>query len=136
MSRDDNKALVRLTADEVWSKGNLSIVDEIYAPHFLCHSIAGPEWRGREGIRQQVTNHRVAFPDWHEQIEDIIAEGDRVAIRFTSQGTHKGEFQGMLPTGRRVNISEVAIYRIADGKIVEQWLFPDIARLQRQLSGG
>jgi len=136
MSSEDNKAIVRLTAEEVWSKGNLAIVDEIYAPNFVCHFIVGPDWRGREGVRQQVTMHRTSFPDWHEHIEDIIGEGDKVVIRFTSRGTHKGEFQGIPPTGKQVNIAEVAIYRIADGKIVEQWGFPDIMGLLRQLSAG
>lgn len=80
--------------------------------------------------------HRKSFPDWHEHIEDIIAEGDKVAIRFTSRGTHKEEFQGIPPTGKQVTVSEVAIYRIADWKIVEKWGFPDIVGLLRQLGAG
>ena len=123
MSTENNKAIVRLQHEEVWSKGNLAIVEEIYAPDFVCHFIVGPEWRGREGIKQQVTGHRTAFPDWNEHIEDIIAEGDRVVTRFTSRGTHEGEFQGFPPTGNQVTIAEVAIYRISDGMITEQWGF-------------
>ncbi len=132
MSNEDFKAIVRLTAEEIWSKGNLAIVDEIYASNFVCHFTVGPDWRGREGVRQQVTMHRTSFPDWHEHIEDIIAERDKVVIRFTSRGTHKGEFQGIRATGKQVSISEVAIYRIAEGKIVEHWGFPDIMGLLRQ----
>jgi steroid delta-isomerase-like uncharacterized protein len=133
MSTEDNKAIVRLTAEEVFSKGNLAIVDEIYAPDFVCHFIVGPEWKGPDGVKNNVQQHRTSFPDWNEQIEDIIAEGDRVVIRFTSRGTHKGEFEGIPPTGNQVTIAEVAIFRIADGKIAEQWGFPDIMGLLRQL---
>lgn len=133
MSTEDNKAIVRLTAEEVWSKGNLAIVDEIYAPDFVCHFIVGPEWEGPDGVKSNVQQHRTSFPDWNEQIEDMIAEGDKVAIRFTSRGTHKGEFEGIPPTGNQVTIAEVAIYRISDGKIAEQWGFPDILGLLRQI---
>jgi steroid delta-isomerase-like uncharacterized protein len=136
MSTEDNKAIVRLQHEEVWNKGNLAIVDEIYAPDFVCHFVVGPKWRGREDVRQQVSEHRASFPDWNEQIEDIIAEGDRVVTRFTSRGTHKGEFQGIAPTGNKVTIAEVAIYRIADGKIAEQWGFPDAMDLIRQVGAG
>jgi steroid delta-isomerase-like uncharacterized protein len=133
MSTEELKAIVRLTAKELWSKGNLAIVDEIYASNFVCHFIVGPDWQGREGVRQQVSKHRTSFPDWHEHIDDMIAEGDKVVVRFTSRGTHKGEFQGIPATGKQVNISEVAIYRLAEGKIVEQWGFPDIMGLLQQL---
>ena len=105
MSIEDNKAIVRLTAEEVWSKGNLAIVDEIYAPDFVCHFIVGPEWKGPDGVKNNVQQHRTSFPDWNEQIEDIIAEGEKVVIRFTSRGTHKGEFEGIPPTGNQVNIA-------------------------------
>jgi steroid delta-isomerase-like uncharacterized protein len=128
-----NKEVVRRTHDLVWSKGNLSAIDELYAADFVCHFLVGPEWRGREGVREVVTNHRRSFPDWNEEIEDIIAEGDRVVTRFRSSGTHRGEFQGIPPTGRRVTISEVAIVRVVNGQIVEQWGFPDIAGLLQQL---
>ena len=128
-----NKEIVRKQHVEVWSKGNLAIVEEIYSPNFVCHFIVGPEWRGYEGVKEQVTMHRRSFPDWTEEIEDIIAEGDKVVTRFRSHGTHKGEFQGIAPTGKRVTISEVAIYRIENGKIAEQWGFPDVFGLQRQL---
>jgi steroid delta-isomerase-like uncharacterized protein len=136
MSIEDNKAIVRLTAEEVWSKGNLAIVDEIYAPDFVCHFIVGPEWKGPDGVKNNVQQHRTSFPDWNEQIEDIIAEGEKVVIRFTSRGTHEGEFEGIPPTGNQVTIAEVAIYRIADGKIAEQWGFPDIMGLLRQVGAG
>jgi steroid delta-isomerase-like uncharacterized protein len=128
-----NKGVVRRQHTQVWSQGDLGAIDELYAPGFVCHFLVGPEWRGRVGVREQVTAHRRTFPDWTEEIEDIVAEGDRVVTRFRSSGTHRGEFQGIAPTGRRVTIAEVAVYCVVNGQIVEQWGFPDIAGLLRQL---
>ena len=129
----DNKAIVLRSEAELWSKGNLAVADELYSPDFVCHFVVGPEWRGLEGIKGEVRSHRTSFPDWHERVDDIIAEGDRVVIRFTSTGTQLGEFQGIAPTGRKVSIQEVAIFRMVDGKIVEQWGMPDIHGLMQQL---
>lgn len=129
-----NKEVVRKNHAEVWSKGNLEILEEVYTSDFICHFIVGPEWRGYEGVRGAVSRHRTSFPDWTEQIEDIIAEGDRVVTRFRSRGTHKGEFNGISPTGRQVEIFEVAIYRIEDGRVAEQWGFPDALGLMQQLT--
>jgi hypothetical protein len=78
--------------------------------------------------------HRKAFPDWNEEVEDEIMNHDRVAVRFTSRGTNTGDFLGNPPTGNQVEISEVAIFRLLDGKIVEQWVYPDMLSLQRQLN--
>ena len=129
----DNKAIVLRSEAELWSKGNLAVADELYSPDFVCHFVVGPEWRGLEGIKGEVKRHRTSFPDWHERVDDIVAEGDRVVIRFTSTGTHQGEFAGIAPTGRKVSIQEVAIFRVVGGKIVEQWGMPDIHGLMEQL---
>jgi steroid delta-isomerase-like uncharacterized protein len=130
----ENKDVV-LRQHALWSQGDLSVVDELYTSDFVCHFLVGPEWRGRQGVRDQVTAHRTAFPDWTEEVEDIVAENDRVVTRFRSSGTHRGEFAGIPATGRRVEISEVAIYRLVDGQIAEQWGFPDITGLLSQLQG-
>lgn len=130
-----NKAIVLRSEAELWSKGNLSIAPELYSPGFVCHFVVGPDWVGVQGIQQEVSQHRTSFPDWNEKVDDIIAEGDRVVIRFTSTGTHLGQFAGIAPTGRKVSIREVAIFRLAGGKIVEQWGMPDLHGLMEQLSG-
>ncbi|MGB8535175.1 MAG: ester cyclase [Acidobacteriaceae bacterium] len=119
---------------ELWSKGNLSVADELYSPDFVCHFVGGIEWTGLNGIKSAVLSHRTSFPDWHEKVEDIIAEGDRVVIRITSTGTQLGEFAGIAPTGKRVTIEEFHIFRLAGGKIVEQWGMPDVQGLMTQLN--
>ncbi len=130
----ENKAIVLRSETELWSKGNLAAADELYSPDYVCHFIVGPEWKGVEGIRREVASHRTSFPDWNENVDDIIAEGDKVVIRFTSTGTQRGEFQGLAPTGRKVSIQEVAIFRVVNGKIVEQWGMPDVHGLLEQLT--
>lgn len=136
MHRDplaENKAVVLRSEKELWSSGNLNAADELYAPDFVCHFVIGPEWRGTQGIKDEVRQHRASFPDWNEHVDDIVAEGDKVVIRFTSTGTQRGEFAGIAPTGKKVSIQEVAIFRLSNGKIVEQWGMPDLHGLLEQL---
>ena len=130
---EQNKAVVMRAEAEVWSKGNLGAIDELYAPNFICHFIDGIEWRGVSGIKAAVASHRTSFPDWHEHVEDIIAEGDRVVIRIHSTGTQLGAFNGIAPTGKKVSIEEIHIFRLEHGKIAEQWGMPDVHGLLEQL---
>jgi steroid delta-isomerase-like uncharacterized protein len=139
-SREDsllaaNKELVRRHQEEIWNKGNTAAIDEFYTPDFVGHFPFG-ELVDREELKKAVAMHRAAFPDWTEQIEDIVAEGDRVAIRFISRGTQRGEFRGIKPTGRSVRIGEAALFRIVDRRIAEQWVFPDVGSLLQQLQNG
>jgi steroid delta-isomerase-like uncharacterized protein len=119
----------------IWNTGDLALIDSVYAPDFLAHWPASsevPERRGIEGIRFGVGRIRTAFPDWHEQVLDVFGSGDRVASRYVSTGTHKDTFWGIEPTGRRIEIQEISIFRIADERIAEQWcMFDDLARLQQ-----
>lgn len=128
-----NKAIVMRSELDLWSRGYLAVADQLYAPDFVGHFVVGPEWHGIDGIKNEVRGHRTSFPDWQETVDDMIAEGDRVVIRFHSTGTHRGTFAGIAPTGRKIAIREVAIYRLANGKIVEQWGMPDLHGLLTQL---
>jgi steroid delta-isomerase-like uncharacterized protein len=119
----------------IWNTGDLASIERVYARDFLAHwppSSEVPERRGSEGIRFGVERIRTAFPDWHEEVLDVFGAGDRVASRYVSSGTHKGTFWGIEPTGRRIEIQEMSIFRIADGRIAEQWcMFDDLARLRQ-----
>jgi steroid delta-isomerase-like uncharacterized protein len=119
----------------IWNTGGLTLVERVYAQDYLAHwppSSEVPERRGIDGIRFGVERIRTAFPDWHEQVLDMFGSGDRVASRYVSTGTHQGAFWGIAPTGRRIEIQEMSIFRIADEHIVEQWcMFDDLARLQQ-----
>jgi predicted ester cyclase len=91
-----------------------------------------PLRRGVEGVRLGVQRIRTAFPDWNEQVLDVFGAEERVASRYVSTGTHSGQYWGLEPTGKRIEIQEISIFRCAYGLIVEQWcLFDELARLQQ-----
>ena len=129
-----NKELVIRDNQEIWNKGNLEMLEEFYSVDFVHHFLpTGAETKGLEELRNHIRNHRQAFPDWAEEIKQIIAEGDLVVTHFLSTGTNTGIFMGNPPTGKKIHVNEMSIYRIADGKIVEQWLLPDLLSTNQQL---
>ena len=117
---EQNKALVRRLINEVIGRGNFALVDQLVAADYVGHS-SSPETNSREGHKQFFASLRRAFPDLQIKVEEQIAEGDKVVTRWTAHGTHKGEFVGILPTGRRVVMAGIDIDRIANGKLVECW---------------
>ena len=121
--------------EQLVNKGDLSIVDEIFATNFVNHSTAAGTTPDRQGIKKYITTVRSAFPDYHNIIEDLIAEGDKVAVRVICRGTHRAEFMGIAPTGKSVEFSAVSIFRFADGKVVERWSITDNLFLLQQLGG-
>jgi steroid delta-isomerase-like uncharacterized protein len=135
MSTQENKDLSRRVMEEIWSQGNLSAVDDLYAPDLVWHGPASPTGpvRGLAGIKQFVTLNRMAFPDLRVTIEHQVAEGDRVVTRYTMQGTYQGEMQGMTPTGKQVTSTGIVIDRYADGKIVEVWNIGDAVSMLQQV---
>ena len=134
MSTEQNKALVRHMVEEIFNRGNMSRVDEFLAPDFVEREELPPGIpSGREGVKQLTTMLRSAFPDFKATIDDIVAEGDKVVIRQTWSGTHKGEFMGIPPTGKSVSFGVIDIIRIAGGKCVEHWGQMDSMGLMQQL---
>jgi predicted ester cyclase len=130
-----NKAHMRRVVEEIYNQGNLAAVDELAASGLVIHA-ASQEIHGREGARQYVSALRAGFPDIRFTVEDQIAEGDLVVTRWTARGTHKGEFQGVAPTGREVRVVGIDIDRIVDGKTVECWAQVDELGMLRQLAPG
>jgi predicted ester cyclase len=116
----EDKALVRLLVDTVINGGKLDLVEELFAPELA------------EPVRQAFTSFRAAFPDWREEIVDMVAEGDKIAVRLRCSGTLQGEFMGAKPNGRRQEVDEVFFLRVRDGRIVEYWGLEDnLARLRQ-----
>ena len=133
MSTDENKALVRRAYEELVNRGNLARIEELVHEDYVDHTLP-PGWpTNREGLRQQVAYFRSAFPDLHITLEELIAEGDTVALRQTMRGTHRGEFFGIPPTGRRVTLAGIHLWRVADGQLVEHRANNDDLGLLRQL---
>jgi steroid delta-isomerase-like uncharacterized protein len=120
---------------EIWNTGNLELIESVYAPDFVAHWPASseiPERRGIDGIRSGLMRTRTAFPDGHERVLDLFGSADKVASRYVSTGTHRGTYRGIEPTGRRVEIQEISIFRIAGDRVAEQWcMLDELARLQQ-----
>jgi len=129
---EENKALVRRLIEEAWNKGNLAVIDELLSPDYVLH-IAAPGVPDRAGYKQAVSMYCTALPDLRFAIEDTVAEGDKVVIRCTIRGTHKGEYMGIAPTGRQVAMTVIAIRRIEGGRIVEEWVETDRLGLMQQM---
>lgn len=129
---DYNRKLI-LEYHEIWNTGQIEKLNEIVAPNFVCHYLTDVEWKGIEGAKTEIANWRKLFPDWHEEIVDIIIEKDKVVTRYNSTGTHSGTYEGIDSTGTKIMIAETSIYRIKDGKLAEQWCFPDDVGLKNQI---
>jgi steroid delta-isomerase-like uncharacterized protein len=120
--RTVNKELVETFIQELFTKGDLGAVDRHLAPGFVNHDLPFPGAPdGPEGMRQAAFFYRAALPDWHSDVDQMIAEDDLVVERFTASGTHQGELMGVPGTGRAIVLRGINIFRIADGKIVERW---------------
>lgn len=127
-----NKALVLRTHEEVWGAGDLAVVDELYSADYIAHW-SGGEDSDREALKQIVAESKAIFPDKTEDVVHIVAEGDLVVSHFIARGTFTGEIDGAQSTGAQISRPEIAIHRIADGKIVEQWTVADQLTLMKQL---
>ncbi len=133
MSTEQNKALVRRLV-EVSNQGNLDALDELLADNLVDHSLRSQGLpAGAEGVKQFTRMLRSAFPDSEWIIDDMIAEGDKVVLRWTSRGTHQGEAFGIPATGRQVVVTGIEIYRVAGGKLAETWGEVDMLGLMQQL---
>ncbi len=132
MDENANKALVRRFVEQVFEKLQPTAVDELVADDFISHTFPASD-DGKAYLRQATERMAKALTDIRFVIEDIIAEGDRVAVRLTASATVVGEFEGMAAAGKSYEIGEVHIFRIRDGKIVEHWHQYDAAGMMRQL---
>jgi steroid delta-isomerase-like uncharacterized protein len=115
----DNIALVRRYVEEVWNKANFDVLGELVSDKYVSMQPVMGEIRGIDGLRQEVQSLHAAFPDFRMTIEDIGMSGDRVFVRWTVRGTHRGTFMGIAPTNNRAEIPGISINRIAGGKIAE-----------------
>jgi steroid delta-isomerase-like uncharacterized protein len=129
---EENKELVRRFVDEFWNQKNLSAAGELMAADVVIHMPTG-EVVDLDGLIGFAEMWRGSFPDWHSTFEELIAEGDRVAERWTGRGTHQGELEGIPPTGKRVEVPGSVFYRIVEGKIVEFRGQMDMMSLMQQI---
>ncbi|MCO8244546.1 MULTISPECIES: ester cyclase [unclassified Haladaptatus] len=129
---ETNERIARRIPEEVFAEGNFDLLDELYAEDAIEHNPFG-DLRGRTAIRESYEGFVAAFPDITQKVEDIVAEGDTVAMRLTARGTHEGPMGALEPTGREIEVQQTVFTRIEDGEIVERWLHPDNLTMLQQL---
>ena len=133
MSAEESRATMRRYFG-AFEQGDTDLLDELLAPEYVNHSPATPELpTGPEGVKGVVAMFRSGMPDLRVVIEDMIAEGDKVATRYTLEGTHEGELFGVAPTGQHLSIKSISIERVSDGKIREHWRITDSLEMMQQL---
>jgi steroid delta-isomerase-like uncharacterized protein len=134
MSVEQNKTLVRNFVEEVWNRGNVPAAGEFFANDFVDHNPVAPNQpAGLAGAIQVFSLYRSAFPDLHFMVEDMVTDGDKVAWRWRSSGTHQGPLMHLPATGKHAVVTGIEIYRIADGKITERWGNMDQLGMLQQL---
>jgi len=130
----ENKAIVRRLYEEVWNKRRVELVDELMSPSHAMHDNHLPDSGvGPEAYKRNVARFVAGFPDLRFTVEDMLVENDKVAVGWTISGTHKGEFRGISPTGRKVSVEGITINHIADGKIMDSYVSWDALGLLQQL---
>jgi steroid delta-isomerase-like uncharacterized protein len=135
MSTDDNKAVYRTFVERAFNNGDLSAIDEMFAPGYVNHDAPPGTSSGGDGVKAIITTFRAAFPDLHIEIEEQVAEGDLVSNRATTTGTHRGDLFGVPASQKQVAMPGITMVRVVDGKIAEAWVRNDTAALMRQISG-
>ena len=136
MSEAENRKLFQRYFDVVANEGNLDLADEIFASDYQHHDPANPDPRpvvGPQGVRDHLTSLRDAFPDLIFDIDDMVAEGDQIIVRWTVRGTNTGDYFGMPATGKSIEITGMNTWRTRDGQAVEGWVNRDDMGLLQQL---
>jgi steroid delta-isomerase-like uncharacterized protein len=132
MSTEQNKTMVRRVFEEGINNNDPAVFEQVIGPSYVNHDMPTPA-PGREGFKQVIAMFIAAFPDMRVTVEDVLAEGDKVASRGEMTGTHRGAFMGIPPTGKQVRVAYQDVWRVADGKLVENWVRLDMLAMMQQL---
>ena len=133
----DLKAMFTRYFEEGTNKGNLDIVEELFAPDYKHHDPVNPDVIvGNEGVRRHIQSLRGAFPDLVFHVEDMVSDGEKIVIRWTANVTHTGDYFGIPPTGKSAVITGMNTWQVKDGKAVEGWVNRDDIGLAQQLGWG
>ena len=130
-----NKRLI-MKLHHLWNTKDISLISGVYSDKVVIHWLKSNKKVtsiGHTGVLQAIQDTLQAFPDWHEKIVDIVAEGDRVVTRYISSGTHKGIYQDIAPTNRKFIVDEISIFRVENNEVAEQWCLVDDLSLLNQI---
>ncbi|MBU0686520.1 MAG: ester cyclase [Candidatus Margulisbacteria bacterium] len=130
-----NRALVNRFVHEFWNKGKAKVADELISADFIDHSRLEKGGSDRDALKKGMLNLREAFANFKLTIDEIVFTEDKIAVRMTASGIHRGKYMGIAPTGKKVKFNNIAIMRIAGGQFVEHWASVDRLGLLEQLRG-
>jgi predicted ester cyclase len=134
MSIEQNKTIMKRMIEEIWNRGNLRVADELFAPEHTSPSAPNLP-PGSESVKMLARMFREAMPDYHMNVDMIVADENQVAARFTQSGTHTGaDLMGMKASGKKATWTEIGVLRIQNDKIVESWYEVDMLSMINQLS--
>ena len=128
-----NKGLLRRFYKEVYVDWNMTLADQVLSPQFISHDWAPGGPTGPRAFRDYYSAIRAAVPDARYEVDDLIAEDDKVVVRWRLLGTHQGNFQGIAPTGRAIVLKGIAIYRVENGMLMERWVVSDLHGVLEQI---
>jgi len=128
-----NKALLRRFYREVYVDWDMALVDAVVSPAFTSHDWPVDSPTGPQAFRDYYAAIRSAVPDARYEVDDLIAEADRVVVRWTMRGIHEGDFAGIVATGRTIALQGIAIYRVDNGKLMERWVVSDLHGLLQEI---
>jgi steroid delta-isomerase-like uncharacterized protein len=129
----ENEALLRRWFEEVWNKGRSEAIDEMFAPDGIAHGLGDTQVIGPEAFKGFHATFKGAFPDIKISVDDILSQGDRVAVRFTIRATHRGDHLGVPASGREVTVPAMSIVRCKNGQIAEGWNTVDMLGMMQQI---
>jgi steroid delta-isomerase-like uncharacterized protein len=133
MNEKANKILIRRYYEELWNGWSFALADELLSEEICFRGSLGVEMRGRAAFREYMRRVQNAFPDFHNKIEQLVAEGDQVVARLKYTGTHRGEIFGVRPSGKSISYAGAAFFRITASRVAEGWVLGDLISLLRQL---
>lgn len=132
-SAAQRRRTILLQHEAVWGGGQLDLIPQLYTPRYRGHFPGGTEVKGAKAMRDFIAGFRQAFPDWRQQVLELLLKGDQVATRYRSWGTQQGDFLGVKGHGQKVDILEASWFRLEGDRIAEQWAFPDSGTMDRQM---
>jgi steroid delta-isomerase-like uncharacterized protein len=130
---EGNKAIVSRLVEDFFNTGDLDVVDEVLADEYVDHTASHPDLPEPENVKRSVSEWLTAFPDTVSVVKDMVAEGDKVAARWTTQATHRGAFMDVPPSGNRIDVTWFGIFRLSGEEIVESWDTFNVVEMMQQL---
>lgn len=127
------RTLARIYLDEIFNKGDFDLIEKHFSPQYAYHGSGGQEFKGWAELKKFLGTHKTAFPDAHTTVDDVIDGGNKIAVRFSFSGTHRGPLGEIKPSGKKVKASAITVLRLSRGKIAEEWEVMEELQMMQQI---